>query len=59
MREGCKCSGASEARGSGAGGAAARGKFRPGSASAGETTKLTGEAHVAVTEGESGQLGKA
>jgi hypothetical protein len=42
MREGCKSSGASEARGSGAGGAAARG----------EMTKLTGGAHVTVTEGE-------
>jgi hypothetical protein len=46
MREGCKSSGASEARGSGAE------KFRPGSASVGETTKLTGGACVVVTEGE-------
>jgi hypothetical protein len=51
MREGCKSSGASEAR------AAARGsgdaeKFRPGSAGVGETTKPTGGAHVAVTEGD-------
>jgi hypothetical protein len=47
MREGYKSSGASEARGSG--GAE---KFRPGSAGAGETTKPTGGALVAVTEGE-------
>jgi hypothetical protein len=46
MREGCKSSGASEARGSGAE------KFRPGSAGAGETTKPIGGARVAVTEGE-------
>jgi hypothetical protein len=59
MREGCKRSGASEARGSGAGGAAARGKSRPGSAGAVETMKSTGEAHVAVTEGGGGWLGKA
>jgi hypothetical protein len=46
MREGCKSSGASEAWGSGAE------KFRPGSAGAGGTTKPTGGACVAVTEGE-------
>jgi hypothetical protein len=46
MREGCKSSGASEARGSGTE------KFRPGSAGAGETMKPTGGARVAVTEGE-------
>jgi hypothetical protein len=44
MREGCKCSGASEARGSGG---------------AVETMKPTGGAHVAVTEGGGGRLGKA
>jgi hypothetical protein len=33
-------------------GAAARGRFQPGSGDAGETTKLTSGAHVAVTEGE-------
>jgi hypothetical protein len=43
MRESCKSSGASKARGSGAG----------------ETTKLTSGAHVAVTEGGGGRLGKA
>jgi hypothetical protein len=47
MREGCKSSGASEARGIGG-----TEKFRPGSAGTGETTKPTGEARVAVTEGE-------
>jgi hypothetical protein len=46
MREGCKSSGASEARGSGAE------KFQPGSAGAWETTKPTGRAHVAMTEVE-------
>jgi hypothetical protein len=46
MREGCKSSGASEARGSGTE------KFRPGSAGAGETMKPIGGAYVAVTEGE-------
>jgi hypothetical protein len=30
----------------------ARGRFQPGSSGAGETTKLTSGAHVAVTEGE-------
>jgi hypothetical protein len=30
----------------------ARGRFQPGSGSAGETMKLTSGAHVAVTEGE-------
>jgi hypothetical protein len=30
----------------------ARGRFQPGLGSAGETTKLTSGAHVAVTEGE-------
>jgi hypothetical protein len=59
MRGSCKSSGASKARGSGAGGAAAQGKFRPGSAGAGEMTKLTSGAHVAVTEGGGGRLGKA
>jgi hypothetical protein len=51
MRESCKSSGASKARGSGAG---ARGKFQPGSAGAGETTKLTSGAHVVVTKGGGG-----
>ena len=46
MRESCKSSGASEARGSSAE------KFRPGSAGTGEMTKPIGEARVAVTEGE-------
>jgi hypothetical protein len=46
MREGCKSSGASEARGSGAG------SFRPGSAGAGNGVNLTGGARLAVTEGE-------
>jgi hypothetical protein len=46
MREGCKSSGASEARGSGAE------KFRPGSAGVGEMTKSTSGTRVAVTEGE-------
>jgi hypothetical protein len=46
MREGCKSSGASEARGSGAE------KFRSGSAGVGEMTKPIGRAPVAVTEGE-------
>jgi hypothetical protein len=41
------------------GGAAARGKFRPGLAGAGEMMKSTGEARMAVTEGEGGRLGKA
>jgi hypothetical protein len=59
MREGCKRSGASEAWGSGAGGATARGKSRPGSAGAVETMKPTGGARVAVTEGGGGRLGKA
>jgi hypothetical protein len=40
-------------------GAAAQGKFRPGSAGAVETMKPTGGAHVAVTEGGGGRLGKA
>jgi hypothetical protein len=44
MREGCKGSGASEARGSGG---------------SGEMIKLTGRSRVAVREGESGRLGKA
>jgi hypothetical protein len=44
MREGCKSSEASEARGSGG---------------AGETTKPTGGARVVVIEGEGGRLGKA
>jgi hypothetical protein len=47
MREGCKSSGASEARGSGG-----VEKFRPGSANTGEMTKPTGGACMAVTEGE-------
>jgi hypothetical protein len=42
MREGCKSSGASEARGSGPGGATG----------VGEMMKPTGGARVAVTEGE-------
>jgi hypothetical protein len=46
MREGCKSSGASEARGSGTE------KFRPGSADVVETMKPTGGARVAVTERE-------
>jgi hypothetical protein len=46
MREGCKSSGASEVRGSGAE------KFRPGSAGVGEMTKPTGGARMAVTEGD-------
>jgi hypothetical protein len=46
MREGCKSSGASEARGSGAG------NFQPGSASMGKGVNLTGRARLAVTEGE-------
>jgi hypothetical protein len=41
------------------GGASAWGKFRPGSAGAGETTKLTSGARVAVTEGGGDRLGKA
>jgi hypothetical protein len=48
-----------KARGHPRRGAAARGKFWPGSAGAGEMTKLTGGARVAVTNGESGRLGKA
>jgi hypothetical protein len=56
MRESCKTSGASKARGSDAGGVAARGKFRPGSPGAGETMKLTSGARVAVTEGGGGRL---
>jgi hypothetical protein len=47
MREGCKSSGASKARGS-----SDVEKFRTGSAGAGETTKPTGRARVAMTEGE-------
>jgi hypothetical protein len=46
MREDCKSSGASEARGSGAE------KFRPGSDGMGEMTKSTSGTRVAVTEGE-------
>jgi hypothetical protein len=51
MTEDCKSSGASEARAAawGSGGVE---KFRPGSAGAGETMKLTGGARVVVTEGE-------
>jgi hypothetical protein len=59
MRESCKSSGASKARGSGAGERRRGGKFRPGSIDTGETTKLTSGAHVAVTEGGGGRLGKA
>jgi hypothetical protein len=46
MREGCKSSGASEARGSGAG------DLRPGSTGAGKGVNLTGGARLPVTEGE-------
>jgi hypothetical protein len=59
MRESCKSSGASKARGSGAGERRRGEKFRPGSTDAGETTKLTGGARVAVTEGGGGRLRKA
>jgi hypothetical protein len=41
------------------GGAAARGKSRPGLASAGETMKPIGGARVVVIEGGGGRLGKA
>jgi hypothetical protein len=59
MRESYKSSGACKARGSGAGERRRGEKFRPVSAGAGEMTKLTGDAHVAVTEGGGGRLGKA
>jgi hypothetical protein len=52
MRERCKSSGASKARGSGAGEAAARGKWRRGVDGVGEMTELTSGARVAVTEGK-------
>jgi hypothetical protein len=51
VREGCKSSGASEARGSGAGERRHR-EILTGVAGVGETTKPTGGACVAVTEGE-------
>jgi hypothetical protein len=59
MRESCKSSGASKARGSGAGERRRGEKFRPGLAGMGETMKLIGEARVTVTEGGGGRLGKA
>jgi hypothetical protein len=59
MRESCKSSVASKARGSGAGERGRGEKFRPGSAGAGEMMKLTGGARMAVTEGGGGRLGKA
>jgi hypothetical protein len=46
MREGCKSSGASEARGSGAR------DLQPWSAGVGKVVNLIGGAHLAVTEGE-------
>jgi hypothetical protein len=51
MRESCKISGASKARGSGAGEAAAE-EIPTGIGGAGETTELTSGARVAVTEGK-------
>jgi hypothetical protein len=52
MSEGCKISGASEARGSGAGGVAAWRNSDRGRPAWGETMKPTGGAGMAVTEGE-------
>jgi hypothetical protein len=54
MREGCKRSGASEARGS-----SGAGKIPTDSAGAVETMKPTGGARVAVIQGGGGRLGKA
>jgi hypothetical protein len=53
MREGCKSSGASEARGSGTG------DLRPGSAGVGEGVNLTGGAWLTERRGRGGQLRKA
>jgi hypothetical protein len=53
MREGCKSSEASEARGSGAG------DFRPGSAGVGKGVNLTGGAQLTERRGRDGRLGKA
>jgi hypothetical protein len=53
MREGCKSSGASEARGSDAG------DFRPGSTGVGKGVNLTGGARLTERRGRDGRLGKA
>jgi hypothetical protein len=53
IREGCKSSGASEARGSGAG------DFRPRLADAGKGVNLTGGARLIERRGRDGRLGKA
>jgi hypothetical protein len=53
MREGCKRSGASEARGSDAG------DFRPGSAGARKGVNLTGGVRLTERRGRGGRLGKA
>jgi hypothetical protein len=53
MREGCKNSGASEARGSGAG------DFQLGSAGAGKGVNLTGGAQLTERRGRGGRLRKA
>jgi hypothetical protein len=54
MTEGCKSSGASEARGSGG-----AGDFRPGSADARKGVNLTGGARLTERRGRGGRLGKA
>jgi hypothetical protein len=53
MREGCKHSGAFEARGSGVG------KIPTGAGRRGGDNEADRRAHVAVTEGGGGRLGKA
>jgi hypothetical protein len=53
MREGCKSSGASEARGSGVG------DFRPGSAGALKGVNLTGGAQLTERRERGGRLRKA
>jgi hypothetical protein len=52
MREGCKSSGASEARGNGVG------DFRPGSAGAGKGVNLTGGVRLTERRGRGGRLRK-
>jgi hypothetical protein len=54
MREGCKSSRASEARGNGS-----TGDFRPGSAGMGKGVNLTGGAQLTEGRGRGGLLGKA
>jgi hypothetical protein len=54
MREGCKSSGASEARGSGG-----ERDFQPGSAVTGKGLNLTGGARLTERRGRGGRLRKA